>query len=229
MSYEVCVRDSEENNKTHKEPSSLSDGEEDETMPHARGDATPESTAATEMAGRTKLIYRAFNFLDVAAHYFSSYCGCKLSESQFDIMSSSVHSLRTFFSVACLLRRWVADLIDDYNACGPSVFAQQYNQRGDRSSEKMSIYDLYPCASRMQTILFSNCLSLSAAEYRDDCLERQHCERFESYRTSAHTAHDAHDDGDVSDTDKPNDDPESREHNTDVGIHEDDDDDFTPR
>lgn len=54
----------------------------------------------------------------------------------------------------------------------------------------MTMYDLFPCSSRMQTTLFSNCLSLSEEEFADDCLELKNRVRFNDYTAPTHLPND---------------------------------------
>ena len=93
-------------------------------------------------------------------------------------MASSADSFRVFFSMASLLRHWITELIKDFEEYGPASFSRSFRNQGDRKEDHMDIHDLFPCTSRMETTLFTNCLSLNEDEFMDDCFDEKYTQRF---------------------------------------------------
>ena len=88
--------------------------------------------------------------------------------------------------MALLLKKWVSELIDDFDSYGPPIFAERFTSSNRKDDSDLSFNELFPSTTRMHTTLASNCLTLSKEEYGDDCLDRKFCARFKSFADEQH-------------------------------------------
>lgn len=179
--YEVCVRQPKA--KGAREAREIGSDDE-ETESSADQNESPDPPVAHSLDGDVCFMYRAFNLLDVAAHFYTTYCGNRIIDNDIYIIGASAHSFRSFFAMASMMRHWLSKVIEDYKLNGPPTFTKHYNQRKNRTDLTMFMYELFPSISRMTTTLFQNCLSLSTEEFDDDCLDEKYCSRFKSYKPS---------------------------------------------
>ncbi len=105
-----------------------------------------------------KQMYRAFNLFDIALNFYCSYCGCKMNDTRYDILSSSTQSFRTIYSMASLLRKWIEELVSEYRKVGPSAFIHQPDTNRNKENKDLCIYDFFPSYTRMQSTLSTSSL-----------------------------------------------------------------------
>ncbi len=193
--------------------------EEDHSTMQTDGASSSDSTvnpkdSCSNLNGlEVRRIYRAFNLLDTAAQFLSSYCGGRANDVVYDLFGSSKDSFRSVYGLACLLKHWMSNLVDDFNATGPSAFIPDYEVQTERLIDGLGLYNMFPGQSRMRSTLANICLCLSPEEFNDDCLEEQHRTRFPRYRTNE----EAHSDENSNETPESNnisdDDTEKGDHN----------------
>lgn len=104
-------------------------------------------------------------------------------------MATSIQSFQSFFLMAILLQCWITQAIQDYKAHGLDAFKDRYNRRGNHSDNLMSMHDLYPSWSRINSTLFQNCFTVSQEEYQDDFLDDMFCRRFSTYVPESNDGH----------------------------------------
>ncbi len=217
VSYYVSVKPKvRKTKKADTKPKQNQTSDDDSSI---RSDPLSEGTIEAE----TKRIYRAFNLLDIAENFYSSYCNSK-SDAHYEIMYSSVHSFKVMFSFASVLRKWLSELIEKFEERGPVTFRDEFNHR----TAKAGFYDLYPSHSRLHSTLMSNCLSLSREEFLDDCLSEKYLGRFKSYQESQKSSH-----GDIAVDESESNDSDAAQNPLFSGpldhFDEEEDDDFTQR
>ena len=186
VSYEVSVRSDKPKVESKRGDRAIDNKDEESCTTTQVADEDDDVAVHSITDKDVRRMYRAFNILDTAAQFYSSYCGGRCNDAVYDIFASSEDSFRCVYGLACLLKHWMSNLVEDFKSLGPSAFSSkgslQMNTVVGNSVDGLSLHHLFPCHSRMQTTLLKSCLSLSPQEYDDDCLTDEYRSHFESHQ-----------------------------------------------
>lgn len=138
-------------------------------------------------SGDIRVVYRAFNLLDVGLQFISSYSGHRTNGVVYEILASSKNSFRCVYAIASLFKDLVGILIDDFNTSGPSIFKEGGHTKGEEVFG-INLQSLFPSQSKMTASLCTSCLCMTADEYKDDCLEDSIKARFRCYQEAMNKA-----------------------------------------
>lgn len=232
VAYNITLR-KEKDRKTDRDDLRVKYGDDAQSSRNSEVKSSEET-----VLGETQRIYRASNLLDVAHQYLAEYCNYRSNQDSNEFISSSKNSFKCIYSIACLFRKWLQHSIVQIKLYGTSAFNNLGEDRcvTDKEQSKfngLQLQHLFPCSSRMKSMLGNTCLSLTPEEFHDDsldeCLKRR-LKRFNASSRKCSVESEINSTGEDREDDRESDDSGDQEENNreEKSFYADNDvDDFT--